>query len=85
MGPAQAGGLRRPGSALLRPPCRGPFPLVSGCCLGNLLQLFPGIWICLFSKENKHNTHTEALGRAFLCKAVFWPLNCCLFLGMQML
>lgn len=51
-------------------PSSWPFPPISDCCLGNLLQLFPGIWMCLFSKENKRKTHTVALCRAFLCRGV---------------
>lgn len=62
------GGLTLPCSAALSAPWWRvwPFPLISDCCLGNLLQLFPGIWICLFSKENKRKTRAVALGRAFL-------------------
>lgn len=56
-------------------PSSWPFPPISDCCLGNLLQLFPGIWMCLFSKENKRKTHTVALGRAFLCRGVTWIIE----------
>lgn len=69
------GGLTLPRSAAFSAPWWRSWlfpPPISDCCLGNLLQLFPGTWICLFSKENKCKTHTGALGRAFLCGGLIW-------------